>query len=125
MSDFSFAGSGYRLEDYEVVPPFEDKPIVYISGPMTGLPEFNYPEFERVSEALKELGYEVVSPAQPELLGDGIGWDFCMRSSIVLLMKCNAIYMLDGYENSRGAMLEYAISGALKMVVLNEIVGSI
>lgn len=36
--------------------------IVYIAGPMTGLPEWNFPEFDRVAEELREQGHTVVNP---------------------------------------------------------------
>lgn len=37
---------------------------VYIAGPMTGVPQFNIPLFDRVAAELRTLGYDVVSPAE-------------------------------------------------------------
>ena len=37
---------------------------VYIAGPMTGIPQYNFPEFDRVATLLRAMGYDVVSPAE-------------------------------------------------------------
>lgn len=37
---------------------------VYIAGPMTNMPQFNVPLFDRVAAELRQKGYEVVSPAE-------------------------------------------------------------
>lgn len=84
---------------------------VYISGPMTGLPEFNYPAFFAAEERLKERGHEVINPARP---GDEAwGWLEFMRRALCDLSEADAIHMLDGWEKSRGATLERHIADAL------------
>lgn len=35
---------------------------LYVSGPMTGLPEHNYPTFAAATNALVDVGYDVSSP---------------------------------------------------------------
>ena len=37
---------------------------VYIAGPMTGLPDFNYPAFNAAAAKLRALGLEVLNPAE-------------------------------------------------------------
>lgn len=37
---------------------------LYISGPMTGLPDFNFPAFDRVAEFLTSAGFTPISPAE-------------------------------------------------------------
>src|SRR5436190_2036011 len=39
---------------------------IYIAGPMSGLPEHNFPEFQRVADTLRGLGREVISPHELE-----------------------------------------------------------
>ena len=83
---------------------------VYISGPITGLP---YEEVEKAfNEAetrLKEQGYEVVNPLNNGLPTNAT-WNEHMRADLKLLLDCDAIYMLNGWEYSKGASLEYDLA---------------
>ena len=45
--------------------------IVYLSGPMSGLPDYNYPAFQEVADRLTRNGIRVVSPTQ---IGQHDGW---------------------------------------------------
>lgn len=69
---------------------------VYIAGPMTGLPEFNFPLFFEAEELLKGHGFEVINPAREDGI-DTSGMkgdlsevpDFCLRkarSATVMLL---------------------------------------
>lgn len=87
---------------------------VYVSGPMTGKPDLNFPAFHKAAASLRASGYEVVNPA--ELNPDpNASWEQCMRVDIAALMSCTAIAMLPGWEHSRGAKLERQIADALGM----------
>ena len=67
------------------------------------------------------MGYVVVNPLDiPEKSFDGPDrdyklWQYYMRESIKLLMDCDQIYMLEDWENSRGARLEQKIALELSM----------
>ena len=37
---------------------------IYLAGPMSGLPSFNYPAFIEAGGRLRKLGFDVVSPAE-------------------------------------------------------------
>ena len=37
---------------------------VYVAGPMTGIPQFNYPAFIELQSKLEADGYDIVSPAE-------------------------------------------------------------
>ena len=92
---------------------------VYISGPMTGLPGLNFQAFNAEAARLRALGYRVVNPA--ELNPDpSKSWVECMRVDIAELIKCDAIVMLPGWCNSRGARLEHDIAYAMDFVFLVE-----
>jgi nucleoside 2-deoxyribosyltransferase len=92
-------------------------PRIYIAGPMTGIPEYNYPAFNELAEHLREAGWDVVNPA--ELCTHQMTWAQCMRADIKALVDCTHIYMLDGWRQSKGAKLEHAIATALGMTVID------
>lgn len=37
---------------------------IYLSGPMRGIPDLNYPAFDAAAERISSLGHEVINPAQ-------------------------------------------------------------
>ena len=92
------------------------KPRIYIAGPMSGLPELNFPAFHAEAARLRALGYEVVNPAEinAEHPGD---WASCMKADIKQMLTCDGIAMLHGWTDSRGATLEHALAHDLGMVI--------
>jgi len=103
---------------------FPQQMVYYISGPMTGIEEFNYPFFNKVAKLLRQSGLDIVSPAETEeSLGYEQGsqtwhWGQWMRYALqTLLLKANAIIMLPGWETSRGALLELEVAEACNMQV--------
>lgn len=93
--------------------------MIYISGPMTGLPNSNYPQFEAAAKRLRASGFKVVNPA--ELNPDATKpWAECMRTDIKALCECDEIYMLRGWSQSKGAQLELHIAERLGMIVFYE-----
>jgi hypothetical protein len=82
---------------------------IYISGPMTGIEQFNHPAFANQAKRLRSLGFDVVNPAEH---GEEVGleWHQYLRKDIRLLVDCNAIYMLPGWSKSKGARLEHYIA---------------
>lgn len=90
---------------------------IYVAGPMTGLPDLNFPAFARAASRLRAAGHTVISPAEvnPD---KAMPWEVCMRRDIPELCTCDTIALLPGWEESRGARLEAQIAGALGMRVL-------
>lgn len=78
---------------------------VYISGPITGIDFGNRFAFSCARNALELCGYEVVDPSEVQL-DDEASWADYMKADLKLLLDCDFIYMLEGWENSRGARLE-------------------
>src|SRR5437870_314007 len=39
-----------------------DRPFWYLGGPMTGIPQFNFPRFQEVADILRSNGYNLVTP---------------------------------------------------------------
>lgn len=88
----------------------------YISGPMTGLPYSNFPAFNETARSLRACGLDVVNPA--EINPDGAkSWSACMRADIAALVTCEAIALMEGWENSNGAQLELHIAHRLDIKV--------
>lgn len=87
---------------------------IYIAGPMSGLPDLNFPAFHAAAAQLRASGYDAVNPA--EINADpNAGWEDCMRADIAQLVTCKAIALLPGWEKSRGARLEAHIADQLGM----------
>lgn len=91
------------------------KPI-YLSGPMTGMPDLNFPAFHAMAARLRAVGHAVVNPA--ELDHPTTEWNECLRRDIVALMECYTVATLPGWEHSKGARLEVLIADRLGMAVL-------
>lgn len=89
---------------------------IYISGPMTGLPEHNFPAFNAAAATLRDQGYQVTNPAEINPSGDK-SWEACMRADIKALCDCDTIMLLPGWESSQGAHLEVHIAHRLGMHV--------
>lgn len=89
---------------------------VYVAGPMTGLPEFNYPAFRRAGAALEGAGFEVLNPVA---LDDGVAheWVWYMRGSLAMLLGAEGVALLPGYSGSRGARIELRVAQGLRLRV--------
>jgi hypothetical protein len=96
---------------------------IYISGPMSGLPELNFPAFAAESARLRALGYEVVNPAELSL-EPGAGWHECLRADLKALLDCDALALLDGWQRSAGAHLEMHVAHrvGMEIVISREVV---
>ena len=90
---------------------------IYISGPMTGLPELNFPAFHAAARQLRDMGHTAFNPAE---VGEEAGktWEDYMRKDIKLLCECDAILLLPGWEKSKGAHLELHIAHRIGMEVM-------
>ncbi len=90
---------------------------IYISGPMTGYENYNQEAFAAAEKELKR-DYVVINPAKNSI-EDG-SWVDYMRMDIKQLMDADCIYMLKGWNESRGARLEHFIASELDMVIINQ-----
>ncbi|QJU52953.1 DUF4406 domain-containing protein [Herbiconiux sp. SALV-R1] len=88
---------------------------VYIAGPMTGLPLFNYPAFNEAAAHLRALGHTPLNPARHDIAGPIKPWDYYMRDALSLVIQADGIALLSGWEDSRGAVLEHILGDALGM----------
>jgi hypothetical protein len=91
---------------------------IYISGPISGLDEGKVKtNFDDAEEFLTSVG---MIPVNPNNIPDGPDWNYFMRESIKLLMDVEAIFMLDGWNNSKGSQIERYLAKHLDMIVMYE-----
>lgn len=92
---------------------------VYISGPISN---FDLSKQKRIfalaAICLKQDGYEPVNPFDNGLPDEASYHDH-MKADIQMLLSCNYIYLLDGWEHSEGARLEKHIAEKCGIKQLN------
>lgn len=104
---------------------------IYVAGPMSGYPKFNFPAFFAAQERLEAEGWTVFNPAEKDQeadldaeavkTGDAAlavekGFDFreAFAWDVNRIIESTAIYMLPGWEFSPGATAEHAVARAMK-----------
>lgn len=106
---------------------------VYVAGPMRNVPEFNFPAFAEETARLRKLGWEVFNPAERDLT---VGFDpsgmtgsedlaahgFDLREALGadlewITTHADALVVLPGWRQSRGATAEVATARALGIPV--------
>ena len=96
---------------------------IYISGQISNLEKSDYMErFECAELRLTVVeGYSVVNPAKVNAqLPEDTNYEEYMKMSFCMLDMCDAIYMLDGWEESHGANREYGYAIAKDKKVIFE-----
>lgn len=102
----------------------------YIAGPMRGYPAFNFPAFNAAATYRRALGDVVFNPAEQDRSkygdltpenADDKGFD--LRDALAvdldwIARNADAVYLLDGWENSTGAKAEKALAEALGLEIL-------
>jgi hypothetical protein len=113
---------------------------IYLAGPMTGIPYFNYPAFNAATLRLRSAGHEVFNPAERDIqrhggvdisvgnhTGDGAlaaaAHGFSRRDALAddtafICKEADAIAMLPGWEDSKGARAEHALAFALGHAII-------
>ncbi len=87
----------------------------YLSGPMSGLPDFNRAAFDDAAVRLRARGLTIVSPHEV----DGVHtYEAYLRADLQILVEsCYGLILLPGWPASTGAKLELQVTLALKMPV--------
>lgn len=90
---------------------------LYIAGPMSGLPDFNYPAFFAARDRLAAAGYEPVNPARDWDGPASPKWTDYMRRGIRDVTTADGLAMLPGWQRSVGATEERRIAEMLGIPV--------
>jgi hypothetical protein len=101
---------------------------LYLAGPMTGYPRWNYDAFTEAAAQLREVGFDVVSPHELDLAvgfdPDAPAEDFtqgmlyaAMRRDIQALLTVEGVALLPGWEASDGVQIETSVALSLGLPV--------
>lgn len=94
---------------------------IYISGKISGT---NLAEtrkrFASVAKAMKRLGYKPVNPLENGLTEHDT-WEVQIAKDIADLLHCKAIYMLQGWQDSKGARIEHYVATEIGLHIMYEI----
>jgi Domain of unknown function (DUF4406) len=104
---------------------------VYLSGPMRGYEEFNFPAFVSAAKELRDKGYKVYDPAEHELEQGfdpktGLYADnrvvtireLMLEDLVWICQFADKVVVLPGWENSKGAQAEVACARAVGVEVV-------
>lgn len=112
---------------------------IYLAGPMRGIPEFNFPAFAAAAARLRLEGHTVFNPAEKDIERHGVDISkgnehgcehkaaeqhgFNLRTALhadltFICLEADAIALLPGWQNSRGARAEKATAEALGLEVI-------
>ena len=114
------------------------KPTIYVAGPMRGYDDGNFPAFDRQTKQLTHQGWVVINPAEKgreqgsppnghKTFDPSVDYDdqefmriALERDMVSICRECTAIYMISGWENSRGAKSEWHCAKALGLDIYYE-----
>ena len=85
--------------------------MIYISGKITGINDY-LQRFEKVEKELTNRNFVVVNPAKINYQLPKLEYKDYIKISLCLLSLCDSIYMMIGWEDSRGANLEWQYAKA-------------
>lgn len=95
---------------------------MYISGKVTGDPDY-IAQFNKAHVHLIHdcPDAQIFNPVDIiSVCPDGLTYEEIMDFCMYILSKCDAIYMLKGWEDSRGANREYGYALGKNMIIIRE-----
>lgn len=89
--------------------------VLYVCGPMTGLPGLNFDAFFEADKQLRDRGYEVLNPADRSGGTKDMPWAWYLRRCLKDVADADGLAMLAGWRGSKGARLEHHVALELGM----------
>jgi Domain of unknown function (DUF4406) len=118
---------------------------LYLAGPMRGYPDFNFPLFFKTASTLEGLGHTVFNPASRDvskygseklktatgseeevsknlgLNGLQLARDCFLADTAFICTHADGIYLLPGWEKSKGAVAERALCEAIGLKIASSL----
>jgi len=87
---------------------------IYVAGPISGYENDNREAFDAAGRLLRADGHDPILPTLlcPHETPRHVAMKLCIQA----LLTCDAIYLLDGWEYSGGALLEVDIANQCGIV---------
>ena len=82
----------------------------YLSGPMTGHDDFNFPKFHQVAKMLRKSGYSVFNPAESFEGRTDLAWTTYMEADYDAILDSSAVMVMEGWESSIGCVMELLVA---------------
>lgn len=101
---------------------------IYIAGPMTGIPQWNFPAFDAAAERLRRVGHIAVNPAD---FDREAGFDpaahevtkeflaAALRRDIDAVFAADGVAVLPGWHRSVGARVEVLLAVRLGKPIID------
>lgn len=106
---------------------------VYIAGPMSGLPDMNYPAFDKAEGQLLAVGYEVLNPTNVDVehekervridnchycrLSEPHPWKWYVLRTLAMLAEADALALLPNWQSSRGSRVEVEFASGMEIPI--------
>jgi uncharacterized protein DUF4406 len=115
---------------------------IYLAGPMRGIKDFNFPAFFAAAAKLRATGHEVFNPAERDVeefgaerlksetgseheVSQNLGFEGLSLARKVftydtryICTQADAVALLPGWENSKGAKAERALAEAIGLEII-------
>lgn len=90
----------------------EQRKIVYLSGKITGKEDYKK-DFACAEQFLQQMGYIVINPASLDEISDGLTYEQYLRVCYQLVDIADIIFMVSGWQKSKGANAELSYAKSL------------
>ena len=91
---------------------------IYLSGPMSGMAEYNFPAFHAAASKLRARGYDVFNPAEIDNGDTSKPKNYYLAQDIGAVLDCDTLVLISGWKHSSGARLERDVAAAVGKEIL-------